>query len=188
MKRHFHFLLSPIAIIIIAFTFTNCAFSKKTTKLSDLDQPLFEQHCSGNEFQSNKDFYRASTSVERMDQNVVKQKRLTNARTLMAQQLEVVLRNVTVNYIESAEANNVVNLTERFEGMTKEITEQKLSGTRVICDKMNISENGNYVSYVSIEFPIDDIVSKLRLKLTDDQMLRIDYDYEKFKKTFEEHI
>jgi len=177
-----------LAAIVLIVAFNACKSSKKALKPSDMGETLIEQYCTGSEYQSSKDFFRANGVSESMDQNVAKQKALVNARTLLAQQIETTIKNVTDNYIKAVEGNNVEELEERFEMLTREVTNQKLNGTKVICDKLTKTNDGNYKSYIAVELGGDEIASAMRQRLSSDQMLKIDFDYEKYRKVFDEEM
>ncbi len=105
---------------------------------------------------------------------------------LLAQQIEVTVKNVTDNYIKAAEMDNVEGVEERIEGMSREVTNQKLNGTRIICEELTKTNDGNYKTYLALELSGDEIATAMQQRLSNDDKLRIDFDYEKFKKTFEE--
>lgn len=188
MKAKMNLASQILAAIILVLAFNACKSSKKAIKPTDMGETLVEQYCTGSEYQSSKDYFRANGVAESMDQSVAKQKALTNARTLLAQQIQLTVKNVTDNYNKSVEGNNVEDLEERFETMTREVTNQTLNGTKIICDKLTKTKEGNYKSYIAIELGGDEIANAMRQRLSSDKMLKIDYDYEKFKKTFDEEM
>jgi hypothetical protein len=47
---------------------------------------------------------------------------------------------------------------------------------------------GNFRTYVAIELSASDIVQKYNENLSKDERLKIDYDYEKFKETFDKEM
>ena len=188
MKAKMNLASQILAAIILVLAFNACKSSKKAIKPTDMGETLVEQYCTGSEYQSSKDYFRANGVAESMDQSVAKQKALTNARTLLAQQIQLTVKNVTDNYNKSVEGNNVEDLEERFETMTREVTNQTLTGTKIICDKLTKTKEGNYKSYIAIELGGDEIANAMRQRLSSDKMLKIDYDYEKFKKTFDEEM
>ena len=176
-------------IVAMALTGWQCRSSKKAVNTVETGEEVrLEQYCSGKEYFSDKDYFRANAVGESLDQNISKQKALSNARTLLAQQIEVTVKNVTDNYIKSSEMNNVEGAEERIEGMTREVTNQKLSGTRIICEELTKTKGGNYKTYLAIELSGDEIATAMQQRLSNDDKLRIDFDYEKFKKTFEEEM
>jgi hypothetical protein len=84
--------------------------------------------------------------------------------------------------------NNREQVEERFEQLNREIVEQKLSGVRTLCEKLMRTDNGTYKTYIAIELSADELVKTYNERLSSDERLRIDYDYEKFKETFEKEM
>ena len=104
----------------------------------------------------------------------------------LASAINTQLKGVIDNYVNSREMNNKEEVAERFEGLTREVLDQKLSGTKTICEKvMKVNATGNYKTYVAIELSAQDLLAAYNERLSSDERLRIDYDYEKFKETFE---
>jgi hypothetical protein len=84
--------------------------------------------------------------------------------------------------------NNKEEVEERFEQLNREIVDQKLTGLKTICEKLMKSEDGSYKTYIAIELSADDLVASYNEKMSKDDRLKIDYDYEKFKETFEKEM
>jgi len=95
---------------------------------------------------------------------------------------------VTDNYVNSREFNNKEDLEERFEQLNRTIVDQTLSGIKMICEKQVQVDAGGYRTYVAIELSASDIVQQYTENLSKDQRLKIDYDYEKFKETFDKEM
>jgi hypothetical protein len=189
MKKVLKAITFSLAVVAIALSSWQCGSSKKAVNpVTTGEETRIEQFCTGPDFRSDNDYFRANAVGESMDQNVSKQKALTNARTLLAQQIEVTVKNVTDNYIKAAEMDNVEGVEERIEGMSREVTNQKLNGTRIICEELTKTKDGNYKTYLAIELSGDEIATAMQQRLSNDDKLRIDFDYEKFKKTFEEEM
>jgi hypothetical protein len=191
MKKLSYFLS---AMMIIAAIATGCK-SKEKIAAPPPPQPLpkgevlINNYCAGEkEFMSTKELFRASAVGESMDQMVSKKKAMTNVKGELAGLIQTTMKGVTDNYIKSTEANNVEGLEERFEGNTREVINQQLNGVRVICEKQTKTADGNYKTYICIEITAEDIVKGIGNKLSADKELKIDYDYEKFKKTFDEEM
>jgi hypothetical protein len=50
------------------------------------------------------------------------------------------------------------------------------------------TKDGNYKTYIAIELSADDLVKKYNERLSSDDKLKIDYDYQKFKETFDKEM
>ncbi|HMQ00746.1 MAG TPA: hypothetical protein PKC24_13280 [Cyclobacteriaceae bacterium] len=117
-----------------------------------------------------------------------KRRALTNARAELAASISTMVKTVTDNYVISREFNNREEVEERFESLNREIVDQQLSGIRTICEKLVRTNQGNYKTYIAIELSADELVSAYNQRLSKDERLRIDYDYEKFKETFDREM
>ncbi len=188
MKKIQYYLSAFILIIALS---GGCKSKQKVADQQPLPkgETLVNNYCAGEkEFMSTKTYFRASAVGESQDQMVSKKKAMSNVKGELAGLIQTTMKGVTDNYVKSSEANNVEGLEERFEGNTREVINQQLANVRVICEKQTRTAEGNYKTYVCIEITADDIVKGVANKLSADKELKIDYDYEKFKKTFEEEM
>jgi hypothetical protein len=144
--------------------------------------------CSGSEYFTTAKFFRANSIGESQDQVTSKKKALTNARNELAQAINTTVKTVTDNYVNSREMNNKEEVEERFESLNREIVDQTLSGIVTKCEKLMKTDQGTYKTYVAIELSAEELVSKYNERLSKDERLKIDYDYEKFKETFEKEM
>jgi hypothetical protein len=141
--------------------------------------------CSGADFFTTKEVFRSNSIGESMDQVTSKKKALTNARNELAQSIQTTVKTVTDNYVNSRTMNNKEELEQRFESLNREVVDQTLQGVRTICEKLVKTQDGNFKTYVAIELSAAELVSKYNERLSKDERLKIDYDYEKFKQTFD---
>lgn len=144
--------------------------------------------CSGTDYFTNNKFFRANSLGESSDLRVSKEKAMTNARAELAASIQSTVKTVTDNYVNSREFNNKEDLEERFEQLNRTVVDQTLSGIKMICEKQVQVDGGSYRTYVAIELSASDIVQKYNENLSQDQRLKIDYDYEKFKETFDKEM
>lgn len=179
------FRLSAFGLVILAAALI--AGCKGKEKLPKGEQEV-NVPCSGPDYFTNKTHFRANSIGESQDQVTSKRKALTNARAELAASISTMVKTVTDNYVNSREFNNREEIEERFESLNREIVNQKLSGTRTICEKLVKTPQGAYKTYIAIELSADDLVSEYNQRLTKDERLRIDYDYEKFKETFDKEM
>jgi hypothetical protein len=144
--------------------------------------------CSGPDYFTNKTYFRANSLGESADLVVSKKKAMDNARQELAAAIQSTVKTVTDNYVNSREMNNKEDLEERFEQLNRTIVDQTLSGIKMICEKQVQTDAGAYRTYVAIELSASDIVQKYNENLSKDERLKIDYDYEKFKETFDKEM
>ena len=186
LQRHNISRFAILAFLSLA-VLTGCK-KNKDIKAPD-GEVLISEYCSGEEYFTNNEFFRANGLGESMDQATAKKKALSNARADLASAINTTIKGTIDNYVNSREMNNKEEVEERFEGLTREVINQELKGTKTICQKaVKVTANGNYKYYVALELSGQDLLAKMNERLGSDERLKIDYDYEKFKDTFNEEM
>jgi hypothetical protein len=179
--------LTNLSMIVIAAAALFVEGCKSKEKLPSGETELTIP-CSGPDFFTNKQFFRANSVGESQDLVTSKKKAQTNARNELAQAIQTTVKTVTDNYVNSREMNNKEEVEERFESLNREVVDQTLSGINTLCEKQVKTEQGGYKTYIAIELSAADLVSKYNERLSKDERLKIDYDYEKFKETFDKEM
>ncbi len=147
------------------------------------------EHCSGTDYFSNSKFFRATATGESMDRETAKKKARSNAMAELAKSIKATMKIVGDNYVNSTEFNNKEEVTETFNEMARTVVEQEISGAVKTCDKLTQkSDDGRYVSYIALELSGQKIASKYHETLSKDDKIKADYNYEKFKETFEKEM
>lgn len=144
--------------------------------------------CSGPEYMPDAEHFRASAMGISNSQEIASQKAMTAARAKLASAIQTTVKTVTDNYSSSYEMGQQEEAKGRFQSITREVVNQTLNGVKVICQKMMKSPDGQYKAYVAIELGGIDVVKALSNKISNDDKLRVDYEYEKFKKVFDEEM
>ena len=98
------------------------------------------------------------------------------------------VKSVTDSYVSSYQQGENDESKSRYQSLTRTVVEQELSGTRVICEKTMKTPDGKYKVYVSLELAGEEIMNAMANRIKNDDKLRIDFEYEKFKKVFEEEM
>ncbi|MFC1732619.1 hypothetical protein ACFLRZ_04850 [Bacteroidota bacterium] len=187
MKKVTSVLNLVIVAVIICMLSVSCKSKKETTtamKVEDQGETLIEQYCSGPEFFSDEEHLRANSVGESMDQAVSKKKALTNAQAELAGAIETAIKALIDSYVNSRELNNAEQIEEKYEGLTRSIVDQNLRGIKTICEKVTKTKEDKYKTYIAIELAGDELLGPVLKQLSEDEMLKIDYDYEKFKEEF----
>jgi len=181
-----HLKTVALATIVGAVSMTTMS-CKKNKEAADLPkgEVLVEVYCSGPEYFTNKEHFRSNAIGESLDQMTAKKKALSNARSQLAADLEVTMKVVGDNYVKSSEFNNKEEVTETFQENARTVVNQVLQGTRTICEKQTKTVEGKYKTYIAIELSADELLNKYNERLTKDESLKADYNYEKFKETFD---
>ncbi len=181
MKKHI--LIQFFTLALFAAFIVGCKGKKDTALPPDEKEVIVP--CSGPDYFTNDKVFRANSLGESSDQRTAGLRALTNARNDLATSISVTVKTVTDNYVNSREFNNKEEILERFESLNREVVNQELSGVRTICERLVRTKEGRYKSYVAIELGSDTLIKAYNERLSTDERLRIDYDYEQFKKTFE---
>ena len=172
--------LSFIVTLVAAVIIAGCKGKEKLPSgETEVNVP-----CSGPEFFTTAQYFRANSIGESQDQVTSKKKALTNARNELAQAIQTTVKTVTDNYVNSRTMNNKEELEQRFESLNREVVDQTLSGIVTKCEKLVKTDQNTYKTYIAIELSADALVAKYNERLSKDERLKIDYDYEKFKDTF----
>jgi hypothetical protein len=162
--------------------------SKKETVAAPAGEERIEMYCSGPQYFSNDEYFRANDVAESNNQSMAKRKAMSNARLRLAGDIETTMKAVIDNYFSSYATNAAIEDVERYEGMSREVVNQRLNGIRTICEEYTRTADGNYKCYVAIELAGDEIANGMSNRIRDDEKLRIDFQYENFKKTFESEM
>lgn len=176
---------SIVAVVIAAAVIGGCKSHK--TKLPSGESEVTVP-CSGPGFYTDNKVFRANSIGESMDLVTAKKKALTNARNDLAQSIQTNVKTVTDNYTNSTSMDKKEQLEQKFESLNREVVDQTLQGIRTICEKPVQTKDGNYKYYIAIELSADDLVKQYNDRLSQDDKLKVDYDYEKFKDTFNKEM
>ena len=174
------------SVIVLTFMFTACKTKQKVVPAAGEVEVLTP--CSGPDFQSTSKVLRFSAIGESMDQMTAKKKAMSEARAGLAASVNTLVKSVTDNYVKSGNYSNKEELMKNYEGISREVVNQSLNGITVICEKTMLKKDNTYKYYVCAELGGSEVLQSMSKKMTSNEMLKVDYNYEKFKKTFEEEM
>jgi ribulose bisphosphate carboxylase small subunit len=184
-----------LMVVAIGFGMTGCKKKKGAGKSDDTGvnpkqqgEVLINEYCSGEQYMSTKDAFRATATGESMDRETAKKKAKSNAMSELSKSISSTLKVVGDNYVNSSEFNNKEEITETFQEMTRTVVDQNLKGAVEICEKLTQKPDGSYVSYVAIELSGERLANSYADKLAANEKLKADYNYEKFKDTFNKEM
>ncbi|MTI30448.1 hypothetical protein [Xanthovirga aplysinae] len=184
MKTLIFRLISAVCLFTVVVMINACKSSKKAPK-GEVELTLY---CTGKDFTTDKKHFRANAIGESLDQMTAKKRAYSNAQTELAGAINLTVKAVVDNYVNSRELNNQEEVSERFETLSRQVIDQRLSGIRTICEKHTKTAEGKFKTYLAIELSAEELATEISQRLSSDERLKIDYDYEKFKKTFEEEM
>lgn len=180
-------------LLALAATFALALPScKKDKKAEDGPKPagevIINEYCAGDAYKSSKEAFRSTATGESMDRETAKKKARSNAMSEMAKTISATMKIVGDNYANSTEVNNKEEVTETFNEMARTVVDQELRGCIEICEKLTQRPDGIYVSYVALELSGNTIADAYQNGLSKNDKIKADYNYEKFKETFEKEM
>lgn len=178
-------LMMVFAMAILITAATGCKRKKEIEEPKPAGEVLIAEYCTGESYMSDKDTFRSAATGESMSRETAKKKSRSNAEDELARTLSATLKAVTDNYVNSTTFNNKEEVTETFNNLARTVVDQELKGAVTICDKLTQKPNGNYISYIAIELSGADIAAAYNDRLSQDERIKAEYNYEKFKETFE---
>ncbi len=184
--RHFTLVLLVAAISIFG---TACKKKKKVVEApKPVGEVLINEYCTGDNYMSTKEAFRSTATGESMDRETAKKKARSNAQSELAKTISSTMKIVGDNYVNSTEFNNKEEVTETFQEMARTVVDQEIRGAIEICEKLTQRADGTFVSYVALELSGSKIADAYNAGLSKDEKLKADYNYEKFKETFEKEM
>ncbi|MDR2286157.1 MAG: hypothetical protein LBE04_01585 [Prevotellaceae bacterium] len=186
-----------VMAIIAGVVATGCGSSKKAqtvsvtdaravkAQLQDVPEIEISTPCSGEEFYSTKEFIRSTAVGESMDQQMAKRMVRSAALEDLGTKIRVAVNALISDYYKSTKRAMTEDLKRRFEGGTDLVVQEYISGYRTLCEKFT-RKGSNYKCYMAIEIGTDELSKPIYEQLSDDDILRVDYDYEKFREKFNE--
>jgi len=183
MKK-FSIMMSVVALLAMGCG-SQKALQKEVAQAEiDVDMP-----CSGPEFQCTKEYFRAHAFGTSTDRAMAQDKARQRVREELATTMNATVKRVVDNYASSYTSGSQEEVKGRFEQLGRTVVNEMLSGSHVICEKMRQSTvDGKYTCYVAMELAGNEILNAMNNRIKNDEKLRIDYEYEKFKKTFDEEM
>jgi len=180
-------LLAIAAMTMVAIP--SCKKNKGEVKTPDpKGEVVINEYCAGDQFKSTKEAFRSTATGESMDRETAKKKARSNAMSEMGKTISATMKIVGDNYVNSTEVNNKEEVTESFNEMARTVVDQELRGCIEICEKLTQRPDGTYVSYVALELSGNSIADAYQSGLSKNEKLKADYNYEKFKETFDKEM
>ncbi len=178
--------LASASLLLVA----SCSSKKKIVEkdVKQRGEVLIENYCSEDKHMSTSKIFRSNAIGESMDQMTAKKKARSNAQAELAKTISSTMKIVGDNFVKSSEFNNKEEVTETFNEMSRTVVDQELTGAIKICEKFTKTENGNYKCYMALELSGEKIVTKYNERLSKNEQIKADYNYEKFKETFEKEM
>ena len=173
---------------ISCFALMICMSGCKSKQVVPKGEEIVDLPCNGPEFFTKKGIIRATASGESSDQMLAKKKAQANSREQLAATLNVTIKSVVDNYYSSKAIDNVEQAKTRFEGLTRQVVDQQLSGVATICEKLTKTKQNTFKCYIAQELNGEELLQGIQKKISGDEKLRLDFEYEKFKNEFNKEM
>ena len=185
--------LTFTVMLALLFAISSCGSSKKipettTPKAVYEDEVEIKQFCSGPEYLSTDGIIRAGFFGESNDMAMSKKVAKSNTLEELASKVEVSVKAVIDDYNSRRKKDLNESVEMRYEEMVRQTINQKITGYKTICEKITKTKDGRYRTYLVYELPVDNVLNPIYNQISKDDELKVDYDYQKFKKTFEEEM
>ena len=177
-------------VILVIMTFTMGFLSERlsaTTFKPQGDEEIVK-YCYGAQFKSDQEHFRDSATGESRDQQMSEKNAVTKARANLADQIGTLVKSVIDNYVKSYIWNNRDELLVRYETLSREAVKQLLSGTVVICNLQTKTKEGKFKTHYTLELESNAVFSAISSKLSGDQVVRVDFIYDKFERIFKQEM
>jgi hypothetical protein len=184
MKRTY---FSLAVVTGLALIMTACGGSKKTAA-GVRGEVEIVMPCSGVEYQSDKDFFRAMIPAVSNNMGAAKTQALALARAELATQVNALVKSVSETYQNSYTSGEQNDTKIKMDAITRIVVSERISGSRLICEKMLQMPDKQYRCYVAVELSIADLRESMEAKIKQDEKLRNDFEQEKFREIFNEEM
>lgn len=112
-----------------------------------------------------------------------------SARSELAAMVDATIQRVIDNYTSEYISGNESDFKQRVQDLARTVINQKVKGTPIICEgTMPGSTAGNTICFACVELTGKAVLDGIAETISNDEKLRTDFEYEKFKKVLEEEM
>ena len=173
-----------VAASAIIFSLAGCKGNQAITPTQQGEVRIVE-FCTGPDYTSNSKTFRATGTGTSISSEAAKKMASSNAYAALAKSISSTMKIVGDNYVSSTKFNGKEEITETFNDMAKTIVDQELRGAVTICTELTQKPDGSYKYYTAIELSGEQIAQAYNERLSQDERIMAEYNYENFKETFE---
>jgi predicted NAD-dependent protein-ADP-ribosyltransferase YbiA (DUF1768 family) len=174
------FLITAIAAVSVS-----CKSKKQAPSLqSQTGAVEISVPFTGKEFQSDKEYFRSKALGNSMDLSTAKKIALQNAKSEMASLIQTTVKKVTEQYTNQRQIASTQEFSNKFEEMSREVTNQVLTDVRIIGEKQFRETNGTYTWWIAVEANKETVLNGINKSISNNQRLQQDYDRKKFEEIF----
>lgn len=184
MKKLFYFAL----VAIMATASVGCSSSKKATDPIAKGDKEVAIPLSGAEYRSDKKYWRAVQMGTSSDVSMAKKVAMQNARQDLAATVESQMKAVIENYGQNAAAGSKNQNEALYQELTRTVINRTLVGVELVEEKLFKTENGDYRYHVCLQISKDAMQEQLANELSENEILKLEFDRERFKKIYDEEL
>ncbi|MCL2328923.1 MAG: hypothetical protein FWC39_10495 [Bacteroidetes bacterium] len=190
--RNFYFVFA-LAAIVGCVTITSCSKAVSVTDSKKMKKKLNEPAevevtfpCAPMDYQSDKNFIRATGSGWSMDMQVANSSARQEVLKALGFKIGTSIKGLAVDNLARKQIQMTEEITKTLNEMTKNSYEHELASYKIICEKYTKNpQTKNFTCYMAIEIEKDKLLRPIYQRLSANDILRIDDDYETFKKEFD---
>ena len=175
-----------VGAIAFAVALVSCGGSKPTVQDSGLGKEIAIP-CSDAEFHSDQKVFRGTGTGTSQDMSTAKNKASIDANSNLAGSINRTIKTVTDRYTNDRQIGENSEFEQKFEQLTRDVVNQELNNVSTICSK-SFTKDGKFSFYVAVEVAKDELLNKIKDKISKDQKLQLDYDKQKFENIFNEEM
>ena len=132
-----------ISVVLVA-VLAGCASSPYGTKVKE---PF-----SGNAYESNNRFFRATGKGESSSENIARGKADIDAKTILGGQVNTTMKQVADNYQGQTENERGADVAEKFQSLARQVTNTEMADLRKIGEKKYYNQKENrYTVFMAYE-------------------------------------
>lgn len=173
-------------ILLIGIGLQACKSGQKITKATDSVE--VEIPFSDSKYQTDKSNFRAVQSGISPDMSTAKKIALVNAKSELAGNIQTLVKTVTDNYTNQRTFSDKQEFENKFEELSRQITNQLLTNVIPIDEKMLKNSDGKYTCWIAIEMGKDEVLKNLTDQISNENKLQIDFDKYQYEKIFNQEM
>ncbi len=173
-----------VPIITTSLVAVSCKSKKGTPIQKETGAKEIALPFSSKEYKTDEDFFRARNVGKSPDLATAKKIAMNNAKSELASNIQTTIKKVTDQYTNQRTVGSKQEFENKFEELSREVTNLTISNIRVKDEKVFKEEDGSYTYWVAIEADKKTIFDNIEQKISNDAKLKLDYDKKKFEEIF----
>jgi len=176
-----------VTAIMIALAFiSSCKSKQKVTRATSSTE--IEIPFSENKYKTDNKFFRAVQSGTSPDMSTAKKIAMVNAKSELASNIQTTVKIVTDNYTNQRSIVNEQEFENKFEELSRQVTNQLLSNVLIMDERLLRGENNKYTFWIAIEMSKDEVINNLTDQISKEKKMQIDFDKYQYEKIFNQEM